>query len=301
MSAAGAITIEGVRFTHPERELFPGEHITKRNLAAYLLAVAPRMLPHVSRRLISLVRCPEGQGAPCFFQRHLTRGVPDSVHRFRRPGKRAGEEYIYIEDRDGLLALVQMGVLEIHLWGSRIDALERPDRMVFDLDPAEDLPFAAVVEAALRLREVLAALELRSFAMLSGGKGAHVVVPLRPRHEWPAIKTFSRALADRMVADQPARYVATMTKSKRPGKLFIDFFRNDRTATAVAPYSTRARPGAPLAWPVSWTELKRTKAANAVTLTNFRSRLRGVDPWGDYHQIRQAPSAAAFRALGAAP
>lgn len=298
MSTADATTIGGVRLTHPGRVLFPGEHITKRDLAGYLAKVAPRLLPHVTRRLISLVRCPEGQGAPCFFQRHLTRGFPDSVRRFRQAGASAGEEYIYIEDRDGLLALAQMGVLEIHVWGSRIDAPERPDRMVFDLDPAEDVPFAAVIAAAARLRELLAALELESFAMLSGGKGVHVVVPLRPRHEWPAIKAFSRALAERMVADQPDRYVATMAKSKRPGKIFIDFFRNDRAATAVAPYSTRARPGAPLAWPVRWAALKRTKSANAVTLANLGQRLGAVDPWAGYHGLRQDLGAAALRALG---
>jgi bifunctional non-homologous end joining protein LigD len=293
-----AATIAGVRFTHPDKEVFPAQHITKRAVAEYLQAVAPRMLPHVKRRLISLVRCPDGQGEPCFFQRHLMRGFPASVHRLADAKKGAAEAYIFIDDLQGLLGLAQMGVLELHIWGSHVETIETPDRMVFDLDPAEDVPFSAVKEAAVQVRRVLDALGLESFAMLSGGKGVHVVVPLLPKREWEEVKAFAGAIAVRMAADQPDRFVATMTKAKRHGKVFIDFFRNDKTATAVSPYSTRAKAGAPLAWPVSWPGLARAKAANEVTIATWRQRLRGRDPWDGYHRLRQSPSAAAFRALG---
>jgi bifunctional non-homologous end joining protein LigD len=293
-----AATIAGVRFTHPDKEVFPAQHITKRAVAEYLQAVAPRMLAHVKRRLISLVRCPDGQGEPCFFQRHLVRGFPASVHQLADAKKSAAEAYIFIDDQEGLLGLAQMGVLELHIWGSHVETIETPDRMVFDLDPADDVPFAAVKDAAVQVRKVLDALGLESFAMLSGGKGVHVVVPLLPKREWADVKAFAGAIAARMAADRPDRFVATMTKAKRHGKVFIDFFRNDKTATAVAPYSTRAKAGAPLAWPVTWPGLARAKAANEVTIATWRPRLRGRDPWDGYHRVRQSPSAAAFRALG---
>jgi bifunctional non-homologous end joining protein LigD len=298
MSSTETATIAGVRFTHPDKEVFPADHVTKRALADYLTQVAPRMLPHVTHRLLSLVRCPDGQGAPCFYQRHILRGFPKAIRQMTRPEKRDVEDYIYIEDLQGLLALAQMGVLEVHVWGSSIDRIEQPDRMVFDLDPAPDVPFPLVREAALRVRDVLDALGLKSFPMLSGGKGVHVVVPIAPKHEWPVVKAFSGAVAERIATDQPERYVATMTKAKRHGKVFIDFFRNDKTATAIAPYSTRARPGAPLAWPMSWTMLPRVRSASDVTIATYRQRLKGRDPWAGYHQLKQGLTAAALKALG---
>jgi bifunctional non-homologous end joining protein LigD len=295
---ASAIEIAGVRLTHPERQLYPEEHISKRDIALYYEAAARRLLPQISRRLVSIVRCPEGRGEPCFFQRHPIPGSPDSIHRFERREKKATPDYIYVEDVQGLIALAQMGVLEIHIWGSPIDDIDRPDRMVFDLDPAEDVPFAQVKAAALHLRDLLEALRLKSFPLLTGGKGIHVVVPLKPRHGWDVIKAFSGALTQRMAADQPDRYVATMTKAKRKGRIFIDYFRNDKSATAIAPYSTRARAGAPLAWPVSWKALPRVKSANEVTLANFRRRLAAADPWADYDKTEQTLESPALKTLG---
>ncbi len=297
---APAIQIAGVRLTHPDKELYPEEHIAKRELALYYQAVAPRMLPHLSRRLLSIVRCPDGRSEPCFFQRHPIPGSPASIHRFKRREKKATPDYVYIEDVQGLIALAQMGVLEIHIWGSRVHDIDRPDRVVFDLDPAEDVPFAQVKAAALHLREILDAVRLASFPLLTGGKGIHVVVPLKPRHGWDVIKAFAGGLAQRLAAEQPDRYVATMSKAKRAGRIFLDYFRNDKSASAIAPYSPRARPGAPLAWPLSWKALPRIESANEITLANFR-RFSAADPWPDCAKTDQALESSALRALGINP
>ena len=294
-ATASAVEIAGVRLTHPDKELYPDAHVAKRDLARYAEAIAPRLLPHVARRLLSLLRCPEGQGEPCFFQRHSLAGNLPAIRRFDSGGSK--DAYLYIEDLPGLIALAQLGVLELHIWGSRIDDIDRPDRLVFDLDPAEDVPFTAVKAAALRLRDLLAAVQLESLPMLTGGKGIHVVVPLQPLHGWDVIKEFAGAVAQRLAADQPDRFVATMSKAKRHGRIFIDYFRNDKTASAVAPYSTRARPGAPLAWPLSWRTLPRVEAANEITLANHKRRLAGPDPWAGYAEIRQTLEPAVLRAL----
>jgi len=295
---ASAIEIAGVRLTHPDRQLYPEERVAKRDLALYYEAAAGRMLPHVSRRLLSVVRCPEGRGEPCFFQRHPIPGSPDWIHRFKRREKKAAPDYIYVKDVQGLVALAQMGVLEIHIWGSRIDDIDRPDRLVFDLDPAEDVAFAQVKAAALHLRDILEAVRLLSFPLLTGGKGIHVVVPLKPRQDWEVIKAFAGGLAQRLAAEQPDRFVATMAKAKRTGRIFIDYFRNDKSASAIAPYSPRARPGAPLAWPVSWKALPRVESANVITLANFRRRLAAADPWPDYDSADQALGSSALQAFG---
>src|SRR5262245_31066231 len=205
-SAAAAIEIAGVRLTHPDKQLYPHEHVAKRDLALYYQTVAKRMRPHIERRLLSIVRCPDGRDEPCFFQRHPVPGSLASIHRFKRRDKKGEPDYVYIEDVAGLVALAQMGVLEIHIWGSRIDDIDRPDRMVFDLDPADDVPFAQVKAAALRVRDILAALGLASVPLLTGGKGIHVVVPLQPRHDWAIVKAFSAGVAERMAAEQPDRY-----------------------------------------------------------------------------------------------
>jgi bifunctional non-homologous end joining protein LigD len=295
---AAAIQIAGVRLTHPDKQLYPEERVAKRDLALYYEAVAPRMLPHVSQRLLSVVRCPDGRGEPCFFQRHPIPGSPASIHRFKRREKKTTPDYIFVEDVQGLVALAQMGVLEVHLWGSHIDDIDRPDRVVFDLDPAEDVPFAQVKAAARHLHEILDTVHLASFPLLTGGKGIHVVVPLKPRHGWDAIKAFAGGLAQRLAAEQPDRYVAAMSKAKRAGRIFIDYFRNDKSASAIAPYSPRARPGAPLAWPLGWKALPRIESANEITLAGFRRRLAAADPWSDYGRIDQVLEPAALKALG---
>lgn len=234
--------VGGVRLSSPDKVLYPQQGVTKRELAEYLRSVAGRMLPHLAGRLLSLVRCPQGRQKKCFFQRHGGAGLPDRFHRLAVPEKGGGtEEYLYIEDEAALIAAAQMGVLEFHIWGSRVDDVDRPDRLVFDLDPDPSVDFDTVKQGALRMRDALDALGLRSFPLVTGGKGIHVVVPLTRRHGWPTVKAFAKALAERFAEDDPDRYVATMSKAKRAGRVFIDYFRNDRTATAIAPYSPRAR------------------------------------------------------------
>jgi bifunctional non-homologous end joining protein LigD len=299
-SKSETATIAGVRLTHPDKVLYPEQGITKRDLATYLDAAAERMLPYCANRLISLVRCPEGSGGSCFFQRHAGSGLPDALRRMDIPKTDGGgsEEYLYLSGKAGLVAAAQMGVLELHIWGSRIDDVERPDRIVFDLDPDPSVGFEAVKTAADGFRAALDALGLASFPLLTGGKGVHVVVPIQRRHQWPAVKGFARALAERFAENEPERYVATASKAKRKGRIFIDYLRNDRSATAIAPYSPRARAGAPVAWPVTWDALKKVEAANVVSIEDARRRLDEPDPWDGYAALRQGLTKAALEALG---
>lgn len=296
-ASAATVKVGGVQLSHPDKVLYPGQGVTKRELAEYLLAVGDRMMPRVGHRLLSLVRCPQGSARKCFFQRHGGAGLPAQFHRRSIAGKDGGEEeYLYVDDPSALVAAAQMGVLEFHIWGSRIDDIDRPDRLVLDLDPDASVGFAAVKRAAFQLRDALDALGLVSFPLVTGGKGVHVVSPLARRHGWPTVKAFAGALAGRFAADEPDRYVATMSKAKRKGRVFIDFLRNDRTATAIAPYSPRAREGATLAWPLDWDGLDAVQSADAF-------RLRGVDtsspdPWAGYGEVRQPLKAASLRALG---
>ena len=275
-----------VTITSRDRVIFPEAKATKGDLADYYAAIAPVMLPHSARRPISLVRCPQGRGKKCFFQKHDSGSFGDHVHQVPIREKDGGhEDYLYIDDADGLLACVQMGTIEFHGWGSHVDALEKPDRMVFDLDPDEGLDFAAVKKAALDIRRQLADLGLVSFAMLSGGKGVHVVVPLDPGHSWDAHKDFSKRFSEALSMAEPDRYVATMSKAKRKGKIFIDWLRNQRGSTAILPYSARAREGAPVAVPIGWDALADVKGAGAWSIKDageLISRAAGADlkGWG---------------------
>ena len=249
-----------VRISSPERVIFPDSGHTKGALADYVAAVAPLMLAHAASRPISLVRCPQGRAKKCFFQKHDSGSFGDHVRHVPIREKDGGsEDYLYVEDAAGLLQCVQMGTIEYHGWGARVADVEAPDRLVFDLDPDEGLDFDDVKRAARDIRDRLADMGLASFAMLSGGKGVHVVVPLsnggRDGHDWEAHKGFARLFAEAMATAEPDRFVATMAKAKRKGKIFIDWLRNQRGATAVMPYSARARAGAPVAAPVSWREL----------------------------------------------
>ena len=245
-----------VVITSRDRVIFPEAKATKGDLADYYAAVAPIMLAHMARRPVSLVRCPQGRAKKCFFQKHDSGSFGDHVHHVPIREKDGGhEDYLYVEDADGILACVQMGTIEFHGWDSHVDALEKPDRMVFDLDPDEGLGFADVKKSAADIRRRLADIGLVSFAMLSGGKGVHVVVPLDPGHGWDAHKDFSKRFAEALSLAEPDRYVATMSKAKRKGKIFIDWLRNQRGSTAIMPYSARAREGAPVAAPICWDAL----------------------------------------------
>jgi len=292
-------TVAGVRLTNPDRVLYPAQGLTKRDLAHYLDVIGERMMPYLADRLVSLVRCPEGRAKKCFFQRHGGAGLPDVFKELPVTHKRGDVAgYLYLDDRRGLVAAIQMGVLELHIWGSRIDDVDKPDRMVFDLDPDPAVGFERVRDAAAAMRDALEALGLASFALLTGGKGVHVVVPLTRRHDWPTVKAFSRALAERFVAADPESYVATMSKARRQNRIFIDHFRNERGSTAIAPYSPRTHQGAPVAWPVTWAELAKAEMAALVDVPEALRRAGGPDPWTGYAAVRQSITAGARRALG---
>ncbi len=286
-------TVAGIHLTHPERVLYPDQGLTKGELAEFYADIADWILPHVVNRPLTIVRCPGGSQGQCFYQKNVGEGLPDAIQGVSVEGKEADKTYISIKDLKGLISLVQVGVLEIHPWGSRIDNLEKPDRMIFDLDPGEGVSYAGVVEAAFKLRDILGGLGLRSFVKTSGGKGLHVVVPLERRSGWEEMKSFSKAVADEMVRMEPAKYIATMSKEKRKGKIFIDYLRNNRDATAVAAYSTRARKGAPVSTPVTWDELTPDLAPNKYNVGNLRARLSSLkqDPWKEFFTTRQSITA----------
>ncbi len=280
-----------VKISSGDRVIFPESNVTKGELADYYAAVSPIMLPWAGRRPVSLVRCPQGRAKACFFQKHDAGSFGEHVHHVDvREKDGSTEPYLYVEDADGLVACVQMGTIEFHGWGSRIDALEKPDRLVIDLDPDEGLDFADTKRAAEHVSAQLAELGLVSFPLLSGGKGVHVVVPLSPQAEWPAVKDFADRFARALAGAEPDRFVAVMTKAKRKGKIFIDYLRNQRGSTAIMPYSARARAGAPVAAPVSWTELRDIDTAarwgvrDAAELLD-RATSRALAGWGVADQV----------------
>jgi bifunctional non-homologous end joining protein LigD len=277
---------EPVEVSNRDRVIFPESGQTKGELADYYLAVAPLMLPWAAQRPISLVRCPQGRAKKCFFQKHDSGSFGPHVHHVPIVEKDGGsEDYLYVEDAAGLVACVQMGTIEFHGWGSRSSDVESPDRMIFDLDPDEGLDFEDVKKAAKDIHDRLSDLGLTSYAMLSGGKGVHVVVPLTPGHTWDAHKDFARRFSEALAMAEPDRFVATMSKAKRKGKIFIDWLRNQRGATAVLPYSARAREGAPVAVPIAWGELKDFDDAHPFSISDAkklkaRASSKGLSGWG---------------------
>ncbi|HWB09852.1 MAG TPA: DNA ligase D [Pirellulales bacterium] len=291
-------TVAGVRLTNPGRILYPERGVTKLALASFYVRIADWMLPHVAGRPLSLLRCPEGRHHTCFFQKHLGPGAPDVLERVQILEKGKPAEYAALHDVAGLVALVQMGILEIHVWGCRADDVERPDRLVFDLDPAPDADWDAVVQAAYRVRDALGAFDLESFVKTTGGKGLHVVAPIQRRHEWSEVKAFSKSLAEQIARESPELYTINPLKARRVGKVFIDYLRNERGATAVAAYSTRAREGAPVSVPVEWRELGRLTGGH-FTVENLPARLARLkhDPWAELSTLRQSITSAAIKAV----
>ncbi len=275
-----------IKITSRERVVFPESGQTKGQLADYYAAIAPLMLPFAAARPISLVRCPQGRAKKCFFQKHDAGSFGPQVRQVPIREKDGGtEDYLYLEDAAGILACVQMGTIEFHGWGSRTSDVEAPERMVFDLDPDEGLDFGDVNRAACDIRARLADIGLTSFAMLSGGKGVHVVVPLSPGHDWGMHKDFSRRFAEALSMAEPERFTANMSKAKRKGRIFIDYLRNQRGATAVLPYSARARPGATVAVPISWNELDEIEDAHPFSIDDAerlldRARSKALAGWG---------------------
>ena len=298
-----AIEIEGVHLTSPSRVLYDEQGITKLELAEYYREVAEWMLPHLADRPLTLIRCPQGQEKYCFVQRRVSESFPRYLHRVTVDveGEEEGEAvHIAVGSLQGVLYLVQIGVLEMHTWGARRDRLDRPDRLVFDLDPDASVPFPAVTDTALQIRARLAGLGLESFVKTTGGKGLHLVVPLSRGATWDAVHDFSRALTEEMVEAEPSRYLAEASKAERSGKIFIDWLRNAYSATAVAPYSTRARPGAPVSTPLSWDELEAGVTPGDFTVRTVPERLRKLkrDPWEAYGKTRQGLTKSMRAGLG---
>jgi bifunctional non-homologous end joining protein LigD len=262
----------GVKITHPDREVYPGTGITKGDVAAYYETVAPLMLPYLKGRLISLLRCTDGIKGECFFQRNPARGLGKHVKSKSITHKGKKHTYLYIEDETGLMELVQMGTIEFHAWQSHVQTIGKPDQIIFDLDPDDSVPFEAVKLAAEDVRRRLKKHGLDSLPRLTGGKGIHVVADISPELGWDDVKEFARMIAEEMEKEVPAAFVANMSKAKRKGKIFVDFFRNDYSATAIVPFSLRARESAPIAWPISWAELKKQKKASAFTLKSLSKK-----------------------------
>ncbi len=293
-------TIANVNLSSPDKVLWPDQGVTKRALAEYLTEHAQYILSHLKDRPVSLVRCPQGRQQKCFFQRHHNASSPDelgSVDIREKDGETS--PYLVIDSETGLAAAAQIGALELHVWGSRRDMIERPERLVMDLDPDEALGFDAVRDAAFEVRDILAALGLQSFPLLTGGKGVHVIAPLLRRNSWDEVKAFTRGVANKLAAAAPDKYIAQASKQKRKGRIFIDWLRNERGATAIAPYSTRARSGCPIATPVSWRELKEVDTAAAYTIETITRRLASLksDPWDEYDQLRQSVTKAMQEAV----
>ena len=285
----GNVEIAGIKLTHPDRVLYPDQGITKLELAHYYEQVADWMIPHLKGRPLTLVRCPEGYKKQCFYQRHVTESLRDPIQSIRVKEGRSTVSYVAVDSAAGLMALVQMGVLEIHTWGSRQDRLEQPDRLIFDLDPDPALPWQQIKEAAETLRDRMSGLGFSAFVKTTGGKGLHVVVPITPKQDWEAVKLFTKKVAEDLVREAPQRYTATMSKSKRKGKIYIDYLRNTRTATAVCAFSTRARANAPVSAPVHWNELATDVRGEYFTIRNVPQRLarQRTDPWEGYEKARR--------------
>lgn len=275
-----------VKLTHPDRILWPEDGITKQGLAEFYTDIAEWILPHITGRVLSLVRCPGGVGKSCFYAKHIWDGADKSL---LPVDIGEAEPMLAIRDLDGLIALVQANVLEIHPWGSRVETLEKPDRIIFDLDPGEDVAWEEVIEGAFEVRERLKKLRLESFVKTTGGKGLHVVAPISPTADWDRVKGFTRKLAEAMATDTPRKYLAVMTKARRKGRIFVDYLRNGRGATAVAAFSTRARKGAAISVPLTWSELETGIRANHFSIDNLRQRLshRRRDAWAGFFELKQ--------------
>jgi bifunctional non-homologous end joining protein LigD len=298
--------VAGVAISHPDRVVFPGVGVTKVDLARYYDTIADWIVPHVADRPLTLVRCPNGvpaQGrsrdAGCFFMKHSKLWTWPAIRRVRIREKTKVGEYLVADSLPAVIGLVQMGVVEIHTWNSRVADLERPDRLVIDLDPGANVTWAAIVRAARLVRRVLKVLDLESFVKTTGGRGLHVVVPLTPQADWAACLEFARALAQMLVRRQPADFTERFAKAGRDDKILVDYLRNNRTNTSVAAYSTRAKPGATVSVPLTWQELSPARTPDRFTIRTVPSRLvrRRTDPWRAYWKTRQRLPRNAVRAL----
>ena len=292
-----------VRLTHPGKVIDTESGLTKQMLADYYEAIADRMLPHIKDRPLSIVRCPDGSIGQCFFQKHVKPGLPAGTGSVDVPDKKTGkvEQYITVSTKEALVGMAQMNVLEFHPWGSRDETLEQPDRLVFDLDPDETLPWSVLAESADEVRKRLRKLGLQSYLKGTGGKGLHIVAPIIPeaRHDWQVIKSFAHAFVQTMEKDQPGLYLTKMTKAARTGKIYLDYLRNERGATAVAPYSPRRRAGVPVSVPFAWSVL-HDKSMPHFSVFGFQSWIDTTrpDPWKSLPETGQKLTETALNAVG---
>jgi bifunctional non-homologous end joining protein LigD len=290
-----------VSLIHPERVLYPEEGITKLDLARYYEAVAEWIVPDVAGRPLTLVRCPNGLGS-CFYMKHTRTWHPPAVIRQVRirEQKKVGD-YAVVDTIAGIVALAQMNILEIHTWNTRVDHLEMPDRIIIDLDPGPEVRWKEVVATAHLVRDVLKTLGLASFAKTTGGKGVHVVAPFVPQHDWDTCLAFARGVAETIAREHPQRYSTSLAKAGREDKILLDYLRNNRGSTAVAAFSTRARPGCPVAVPIAWDELTPRLKPDRFDLRTVRERLRRLknDPWREYGKVRQRLRTSALAAVRA--
>lgn len=297
------VTVAGVKLTHPGKILFPDTGLTKLELARYYESVARWILPELQQRPLSLVRCPDGHAGRCFFQKHAGQGMPEAIQPIEVPEGEGTAQYMMVNDVAGLVATVQMGVLELHSWGSAGKSLMKPDRVVFDLDPAPDVPWATVAEGAQLLRGLLHEVGLECWLKTSGGKGLHLMVPIRPEHDWETVKDWAHRVAAHLARHLPDRFIARMTKAARGGRIFVDYLRNAPGSTTVAAYSVRARDGATVSVPITWEELEGGVKADGFRVADMPQRIRQLhklDPWKDFAASRQRLGSRALRAFGPA-
>jgi bifunctional non-homologous end joining protein LigD len=291
-----------LHITHPGKVLDPESGMTKEDLARYYLAVAERMLPQVADRPLSVVRCPEGSSKPCFYQKHVATAVPTGVSSVSIANRKTGEkeEFLTVNTAEGLVGLAQLGVLEIHTWGSCNNSPDAPDRIVFDLDPGEGVDWHTLATAARELRALLKTMKLEGFLKSTGGKGLHIVVPIDADTDWDTVKQFAHAVALRMEQSRPDLYLTKMAKAARKNRIYVDYLRNDRESTSIAPYSSRARSGAPVALPLDWKELDSPTAPafHVMDFVKWKKRL-GRDPWEAMQKVHQSLSADILRSVGA--
>jgi bifunctional non-homologous end joining protein LigD len=294
-------TVAGVGISHPDRVMFPRPPITKLDIARFYERIADWILPHLQGRPLTLVRCAEGIGGECLYMKHSKVWAPPALRRASIQEKTKLGEYLIADSPAAVVSLVQMDVLEFHTWNTRIDDVERPDRIVFDIDPGAKVPWSQVIEAARLMRKVLRATGLESFPKTTGGNGLHVVVPLVPRADWRECLAFSRALAEALERHDPAGFTTAFAKAGREAKILIDYLRNNRTNTSVAAFSIRARDGAPLSMPLRWEEVTPSLDSSAWTILTAERRLSALrrDPWRDYWTVRQQLRKDAVTALSA--
>jgi bifunctional non-homologous end joining protein LigD len=299
-ASAAPASIAGVALSHADKLLYPDANISKLDLARYYQAIGDWIVPHLEDRPLSLVRCPDGWKGECFYQKHAGKSVNAAVGRVSVPESGGRATYLTADSVAALVGLVQWGVLELHPWGSRQPKLDRPDRLIFDFDPDEEVGWSQITEAAGLLRTLLEEMGLLGFLKTTGGKGLHVVVPIRPTLDWERAKEFTRAIAELLTATFPDRFIATLSKSRRKGRIFVDYLRNAEGATAVCAYSPRARANAPVSTPIAWEELREEVRFDHFNVRNVPARLRQLkaDPWRDFLSVEQTVTAAMLKRVG---